>query len=153
VKKAVIIILGLVFLGFMTFSMTAAQSKGDKGCAKTCPVKTCPMQQKAGEDAAKVQGHPEGAEHNCDYKGKCEHLTLRLKGVADKDAEARITKALMDKKGVVKIHTVSSESGTAVFCYDPEIVKAEELAKMITEAGFEATVEPGSVKCCQSMKK
>lgn len=151
-KKAVIIILGLVFLGFISFSLTAAQSQGEKGCAKTCPVKTCPMQQKAAEEAAKVQGNPEGAEHNCDYKGKCEHLTLRLKGVADKDAEVKITKALMDKKGVVKIHTVSSESGTAVFCYDPEIVKAEDLAKFMTEAGFEATVEPGSITNCQSKK-
>jgi len=152
VKKAVIIILGLVFLGFISFSLTAAQSQGEKGCAKTCPVKTCPMQQKAAEEAAKAKCHPEGAEHNCDYKGKCEHITLSLKGVNDKDAEAKITKALTDKKGVVKIHSVSAESGTAVFCYDPDIVKAEDLAKLVTDAGFEAAVEPGSIKSCQSKK-
>jgi len=111
------------------------------------------MHQKAGDEAQKTQAQPETTAHNCDYKGKCEHITLRLKGVTDKDTEAKITKALTEKKGVVKVHSVSSESGTAMFCYDPDLVKAEDLAKMVTESGYEAAIEPGSIKGCHSEKE
>jgi hypothetical protein len=149
VKQGVIIVLTLVFALMISVAPALAGSETKKDCAKTCPMTTCPMHQKA-DAAKKVEAHPADAEHACDYKGKCEYVVLTVKGLSDSDSEAKMTKSLSDKKGVVKVYGVDSKAGTASLCYDPDLVKQEDLVNAVSKLGFEATV--ASVKSCKNMK-
>ncbi len=148
-KKGVIFLLTLVFALMISVAPALAGSEAKKDCAKTCPMTTCPMHLK-GDAAKKVDAKPVDADHDCDYKGKCEYVVLTVKGLSDSDSEAKITKSLADEKGVVKVYSVDAKAGTASLCYDPDLVKQDELVKAVGELGFEATV--ASVKSCKNMK-
>jgi hypothetical protein len=149
VKQAVIFVLIMVFALMVSVAPALAGSDAKKDCAKTCPVTTCPMHQKATE-AKKVEAQPQDAEHSCDYKGKCEYVVLTVKGLSDGDAEAKMTKSLAGEKGVVKVYEVDAKVGTASLCYDPDLIKKEDLVKVVDELGFEATV--ASVRSCKNTK-
>jgi len=149
VKQGVSFVLTLVFALMISVAPALAGSETKKDCAKTCPMTTCPMHQKA-DEAKKVDAQPMDAEHNCDYKGKCEYVVLTVKGLSDGDSEAKMTKSLADEKGVVKVYAVDAKAGTASVCYDPDLVKQEDLVKVIGKLGFEVTV--ASVKSCKNMK-
>ena len=148
-KQAVTIVLTLVFALMISVAPVLAGSETKKDCAKTCPMTTCPMHQKAA-DANKVEAKPHDADHNCDYKGKCEYVVLTVTGLSDSDAEAKMTKSLADEKGVVKVYAVDSKAGTASLCYDPDLVKQEDLVKAVDKLGFKATV--AEVRSCKNMK-
>lgn len=148
-KQGVTILLTAMFALMISVAPALAGSEAKKDCAKTCPMTTCPMHQKA-EDAKKAEAQPQDADHNCDYTGKCEYVVLTVKGLSDSDSEAKMTKSLTGEKGVVKVYAVDASAGTASLCFDPDVVKQEDLVKAVGKLGFEATV--ASVKCCKSMK-
>lgn len=148
-KQGVTIVLTAMFALMISVAPALAGSEGKKDCAKTCPMTACPMHQKAA-DAKKVEAQPQDAEHDCDYKGKCEYVVLTVKGLSNSDSEAKMTKSLSDEKGVVKVYSVDAKAGTASLCFDPDVVKQEELVKAVGDLGFEATV--ASVKSCKNMK-
>jgi hypothetical protein len=149
VKQGVLFLLTLIFALTISVAPALAGSETMKDCAKKCPMTACPMHQKA-DEAKKVEAVPHDANHNCDYKGKCEYVVLTVKGLSDSDSEAKMTKSLADEKGVVKVYAVDTKAGTASLCYDPDLVKQEDLVKAVGKLGFEATVT--SVKSCKSMK-
>lgn len=145
-KKAAILGLVLLFALAVGFAPALAGSDVRKDCAKTCPVTSCPMQKKATAD--KADADSKDAEHACDYKGKCEFVIFNLEGMSGDDAEAKLTETLSGKKGVVKVYAIDSKAGTASFCYDPDIVKKDDLLKAVSDAGFKASVDEGSAKSC-----
>lgn len=148
-KQGVIIVLTLVFALMISVAPALAGSETKKDCAKTCPMTSCPMHLK-GDAAKNVDAPPADAGHDCDYKGKCEFVTLTVKGLSDSDSEAKMTKTLSDEKGVVKVYGVDSKAGTASLCYDPDLVKQEDLVKAVGKLGYEVTV--ASVKTCKNTK-
>jgi len=150
VKRTVILGLTLFFALAVSFAPAAAGSDAHKDCAKKCPVTSCPMKQKA--EAKKAEVEAKSADHDCDYEGKCEQVVIKLEELSGDDAEAKLTKTLVDTKGVVKVCAVDRKAGTALFCYDPDVVKKDDLIKTVCDAGFKASVEAESAKACPHHK-
>jgi len=120
-----------------------------KDKASSC-VKTC------GVEAAKACGADKGvktaeADHkevnatmasatDCPATGKCQDVTLAIKGMTCTGCEAMITKALMETGGVYKVRSIDYKTGVAEVCVDPSKVEGARLASVVTGAGYETTV-------------
>lgn len=149
-KTTLILGLTVLFALVISFAPAVAGSDAQMDCAKKCQVTSCPMQQKANAQQAKAE--EKKAEHECSYEGKCELLVIKVDDLSGEDVDAKLTKTLTDTKGVVKVCAVDTKAGTASFCYDPDIVKKDDLVKSVTKAGFKASVETGSAQCCPQHK-
>ena len=75
-----------------------------------------------------------------DYEGKCEDITLAIKGMTCPGCESSLKKALEAEEGVIKICSIDHKSGQAVVCFDPDKIKAEKLAETVTKSGYKAEI-------------
>ena len=107
-----------------------AAKKDPTACAKICGIKT----------ADKTDGKLIDAKADCDYKGKCETIGLVITGMKDTDSETSICKALAEQSGVIKVLSIDHTSGHAVVCFDPDKVESANLAKLVTDKGYKASV-------------
>ncbi len=121
----------------------------DKNKASSC-VKTC------GLEAAKACGavkdvktaEADNEEVNatmanatdCPATGKCQDITLAIKGMTCTGCEAMITKALTETGGVYRVRSIDYKTGIAEVCIDPTKVEGAKLASVVTGTGYEATV-------------
>ena len=142
----------------------------DKSKASSC-VKTC------GVEAAKACGAAEGVKTadadakeahgtlasatDCPATGKCQDITLAIKGMTCTGCEAMITKALAENEGVYRVRSIDYKTGVAEVCVDPTKVEGARLASVVTNAGYETSVshaaavhEAGSkdAKACAASK-
>jgi hypothetical protein len=149
VKKVLIIGLALAFcLSFTAMSVWAGDETPKKDCAKTCPVKTCPMQKKAEAAAAAAKDSTAVMQHDCKHEGKCESLTLGLEGLPAGDNGEKIVQALTGKDGIHKVNAVDPKTGQMIVCFNPDKIKGEELTKLVAELGYKVAVVPASEKKC-----
>lgn len=103
-----------------------------KSCAKTCDIK---LGDKAGTDGKLI-----GAKADCDYKGKCETISMNITGMTCGGCESSITTELMKQEGVFKVVSIDHKSGQATVCFDPTKVESDKLAKLVTKKGYKAEV-------------
>jgi copper chaperone len=157
VKKNLILTVAVVFT-FMAMTNLVMAGSGcgvskaktsAVGCAKTCAV---PCGTKV-DDKAKTDGKLIGAKVDCDYKGKCEAISLNITGMTCDGCESSITTALMNQDGVIKVVSIDHKTGLATVCFDPTKVESDNLAKLVTKKGYKAeiipavtTSEPGETK-------
>jgi hypothetical protein len=152
VKRAAIVLLTVVVCVALTAMPVWAEAGCAKKCAKSCGVTTCPMNKQAGDKTAGVDGKEHAPGHACDYKGTCAYVTLKVSGIADAETEAKLTKTLGEVKGIVKVYSFDRGTSQASLCYDPTIIKSDDLAKVVSEKGFKAEIVPGSVQSCSGGK-
>lgn len=82
------------------------------------------------------------ASYDCDYKGKCETISISVKGMTCGGCENGLTTALSGTDGVIKVQKVSHKENLAVVCFDPTKTKSESLTKLIASKGYEAQIIP-----------
>jgi hypothetical protein len=149
VKKVSIIGLALMLcLSFAAVNIWAGDEAPKKDCAKTCPVKTCPMQKKAEAEAAAAKDSTAAMQHDCKHEGKCESLTLGFQGMPEGDTGEKIVQALTGKEGIHKVNAIDPKTGQMVVCFNPDKIKGDELTKLVSELGYKVAVVPASEKKC-----
>jgi len=120
----------------------------DKSTASSC-AKTCGVEAAMACGAAKETKTAEKSEEAnaqmanagaCPATGKCQNITLAIKGMTCTGCEAMITKALMSEEGIYKVCSIDYKAGTAEVCIDPTKMESAKLASFVTGTGYEATV-------------
>ncbi len=67
-----------------------------------------------------------------------DRLLLPLRGLICPDCEDNIRYALMSEKGILSV-TASYIKGTAAITYDPDVISADEIKALLSEAGYPVT--------------
>jgi copper chaperone CopZ len=135
-----------------------AASKAE--CAKTCAAAKassvngkaiCPGMSGAGATEAKMIS-AEGAKcatmskeecaKLCGGDGKCDMISLSIKGMTCTGCEQTITTALQGIEGVKKVAKISYKDGYALVCSEKGKVNQEALLTAISNKGYEAQVIP-----------
>jgi len=131
------IIFGMAVLAIMAFAVMPAMAGQSCGSVEAKVGKT---------DKAACSAHGTTATaataHDCDYKGKCETVSISVKGMTCGGCENGLTTALVGQEGVVKVLKVSHKENLAVLCFDPTKTKSDVLTKMIASKGYEANIIP-----------
>ena len=70
---------------------------------------------------------------------------LYISGMTCINCQTRIASALKDRSGITEV-SVSYETGTAEFFYDPEMVSLDQIITMIGDLGYEASAQNTSKK-------
>ena len=70
---------------------------------------------------------------------------LYISGMTCINCQTRIASALKDRSGITEV-SVSYETGTAEFFYDPEMVLLDQIITMIGDLGYEASAQNTSKK-------
>ena len=73
------------------------------------------------------------------------HEKLYISGMTCINCQTRIASALKDRSGITEV-SVSYETGTAEFFYDPEMVSLDQIITMIGDLGYEASAQNTSKK-------
>ena len=73
------------------------------------------------------------------------HEKLYISGMTCINCQTRIASALNDRSGITEV-SVSYETGTAEFFYDPEMVSLDQIITMIGDLGYEASAQNTSKK-------
>ena len=128
VKKVPILSLTLLLgLMFVAAPMVEAGSKCTRGKTTAC----------TGHGSADGKATDDVC---ANYEGKCEDITLAIKGMTCPGCESSLKKALEAEEGVIKICSIDHKSGQAVVCFDPDKIKAEKLAETVTKSGYKAEI-------------
>jgi len=135
VKKSVLFA-SVMLLGLAIFLIPNIAFSGDKEGG-------CPMAKMAGGCASKADAAKCGAD-------KCAYLTLKVVGLKDAESGLKLSNALKSEKGVMKADSLDFKAEQAVICYNPSIVKADQLISLATKAGYKVEVIP---EVAGSMKK
>ena len=133
-KKNLILTIVVVFSFMaMTNLVLAGPGCGSKsktasaGCSKTC-AEICGI---------KVD---DKVTADCDYKGKCEVVSLNITGMTCDGCESSITTALMEQKGVFKVVSIDHKTRLATVCFDPIKTDSDKLAKLVTKKGYKSEI-------------
>jgi len=137
------LIIGIIFISAPVFAGSGCglSKKDASACAKICGIKTA---QATEAKADKTDGKLIGSDAKCDYTGKCDHLSLNISGMTCAGCENTITTALNGEKGVIRVVSVDYKSGQAMVCFDPDKVKSEDLAAVVTKTGYKAEIIPAT---------
>lgn len=73
------------------------------------------------------------------------HEKLYISGMTCINCQTRIASALNNRSGITEV-SVSYETGTAEFFYDPEMVSLDQIITMIGDLGYEASAQNTSKK-------
>lgn len=73
------------------------------------------------------------------------HEKLYISGMTCINCQTRIASALNNRSGITEV-SVSYETGTAEFSYDPEMVSLDQIITMIGDLGYEASAQNTSKK-------
>lgn len=73
------------------------------------------------------------------------HEKLYINGMTCINCQTRIASALNSRSGITEV-SVSYETGTAEFSYDPEMVSLDQIITMIGDLGYEASAQNTSKK-------
>lgn len=117
-----------------------AGKKDPASCAKICTTKGLDKSEGASTDGKLI-----GAAHDCDYKGKCETISMNITGMTCTGCESSITTALMKQEGVIEVLSIDHKTGQAMVCFDPEKVESAKLASVVANKGYKASVIPATV--------
>ena len=123
-----ILFAGVMLFGLAIFLIPNIAFSGDKESG-------CPMAKMAGGCASKTEAAKCGTD-------KCAYLTIKVMGMKDAEAGLKLTNALKAEKGVMKADSLDFKAEHAVICYDPSVVKAEQLVSLATGAGYKVEVIP-----------
>lgn len=131
------ILFSLALLAILSFSIVPAMA--GKSCGS--------VEAKLGQaDAAKFcsahEINAKTASYDCDFKEKCETITISVKGMTCGGCENGLTTALEGTDGVIKVQKVSYKENLAVVCIDPTKTKSESLTKLIASKGYEVAIIP-----------
>lgn len=108
----------------------AAKASADgKACCATSGTKTA----MSPEECAKMCGYT---------GGKCEVISMSVKGMTCGGCETSVTASLEKVPGVVKVVSVSYKDGIAMVCIDPAKCKTDGLTSAVSNKGFEAEIIP-----------
>jgi hypothetical protein len=95
----------------------------------------CPMSKMAGGCAMKTQAAKCGSDN-------CAYLTLKVNGMKDVDNALKLVTALKAEKGVMKADSLDFKAEQAVICYNPSLVKSDQLVSVAKNAGYKVEVVP-----------
>lgn len=114
-------------------------------CAKTCGVEAAKACTGAANKATAkndeaINATMANATGACPTTGKCQEVTLAIKGMTCSGCEAMITKALMETDGVYKVASIDHKTGTAQICFNPEKMEGAKIASVVTAVGYESAV-------------
>ena len=73
------------------------------------------------------------------------HEKLYISGMTCINCQTRIASALNNRSGITEV-SVSYETGTAEFSYDPEMVSLDRIITMIDDLGYETSAQNTSKK-------
>ncbi|MEW6049696.1 MAG: cation transporter [Candidatus Zixiibacteriota bacterium] len=86
---------------------------------------------------------PEECAKMCGYTGgKCEMVSMSVKGMTCGGCESSVTAALEKVPGVVKVVSISYKDGTAMVCVDPAKCQKDGLTSAVSNKGYEAAIIP-----------
>ena len=99
------------------------------------------MAGKTSDDVTAKTGKTDGKTTDCpEIDGKCEIISINVKGMTCVGCENGLTTALKGIDGVLKVVKISHKENLAVVCIDPTKAKSEKITKMITSKGYKAEI-------------
>jgi len=149
VKKLIIIGLGalviMLFASMQVYSGSGCGASAKADNISTASVSTTTSMTPA--ECAKLCGMtPEECAKLCGGKDNCNITQMSIKGMTCVGCEKSVSAALEAIPGVIKVVKIDPKEGIALVCTDAKKCTADDLTKVVTNKGYEASIIPAVAK-------
>ncbi len=132
---------------------TSVEAAGCAAVVKSTSGHTCTTEEMAA-CAARLGIEVEQCRKLC-ASGDIKMVRISIEGMTSKSCENAVSESLEKASGVVRVHDISYQIGTASVCIDRTKGSTEDLVKTISKKGYEAEIILAETKvtCVKDTKK